>query len=80
MNNWHDEYMAEYRRQDLIKESEQIRIEGIALELKEYQPGMIARIMHSFADWMIQTGKKLHSRYELPMVHTHKTPSNSFAR
>jgi len=79
MNNWTNEYMAEYRRQDLIKESEQIRTEDLAPELKEYKPGKFARIIHSFAGWMILTGIKLHALYELPAAHSHHVPSNSFA-
>ena len=80
MNHYQDEFMAEYRRQDLIKESEQIRLENLVLESAEYQPGIFVRTMHSFAGWMILTGKKLHARYELPTTHNHQAPSNSFAR
>jgi len=80
MNYYEDEFMAEYHRQDLIKESEQIRLENLALKSAEYQPSMFVRTMHSFAGWMILTGKKLHARYELPTAHSHQTPSNSFAR
>jgi len=80
MNNWHNDFMAEYHRQDLIKESEQIHLENLASSSRVYQPGLFARTMHSLAGWMILTGKKLHARFEIPTMHCHQTPSNSFAR
>ena len=80
MNHWHNDFMAEYHRQDLIEESEKIHLENLALESKEYQPGLFVRTMHSLAGWMILTGKKLHARYEIPTAHSHQTPSSSLAR
>ena len=80
MNHWHNDFMAEYHRQDLINESEKIRLENLALESHIYQPGIFTRSMHSLAGWMILTGKKLHARYEIPTAHCHQTASSSFAR
>ena len=80
MNHWHNDFMAEYHRQDLIKESEKIRIENVALRSSLSQPNLFTRTMHSFAGWMILTGKKLHARFEIPTVHCHQTASNSLAR
>jgi len=80
MNHWHNNFMAEYHRQDLLKESEKIHLENLALASNLYQPGLFARTMHSLAAWMISTGKKLHARYELPTAHHHQMPSSSPAR
>jgi len=80
MNHWHNDFMAEYHRQDLVKESEKIHLENIALESRVYRTGLFAKTMHSLASWMILTGKKLHARFEIPTVHCHQTRSNSFAR
>jgi len=80
MNHWHNDFMAEYRRQDLINESERIRLENLALKSRVFRPGLFAQTMHSFAGWMILTGKKLHARYELPNSHYHQMPSDSLAR
>jgi len=80
MFNWQNDYMAEYHRRDLIDDSEHIQLVNIALQSRVYRPGLFTRIMHSFAGWMITTGKELHNRYEIPSAHCHGTPSNSFAR
>ena len=80
MNHWQNEYMAEYHRQDLIEQSKQIQLAHLATQSRVYHPGLFARTMHSFAVWMIATGKDLHNRYELPTAHCHQTRSNSYAR
>jgi hypothetical protein len=80
MNNWHDEYMAEFHRKDLLNDSEQIRLGNLAMRSRVYRPSLFNRTMHSFAGWMISTGKELHERYEIPSTHCHRTTSNSFAR
>jgi len=80
MNHWHNDFMAEYHRQDLLEESEKIRLESLALESHAYQPGLFVRAIHAFAGWMILTGKKLHARYEIPTAHCHQTRFSSFAR
>ena len=56
MNNWHDELMAEYHRQDLLKEAEHIRLEEFAIKSRVYRPRLFARTMFNFANWMISTG------------------------
>jgi len=80
MNNWHNEYMAEYHRQDLLKEREQIRLADRALKSRVYRPGIFERTMFNFANWMIATGKGLRKRYEIPAVNCKNSPTNSFAR
>jgi len=80
MNNWHNDYLAEYHRKDLLNESEQIRLANIALQSRFYRPGLFTRLMHSFAGWMMATGRDLHDRYEIPAAHCHPEPSSSFAR
>jgi len=79
MNHWTDEFMAEYHRQEILKEVEQIRLEGLAASARLYRPGLFARSMFRFANWMISTGKGLRRRYEIPCADC-PTPSGSFAR
>ncbi|HET6597084.1 MAG TPA: hypothetical protein VFG81_15775 [Anaerolineales bacterium] len=79
MNNWHNEFMAEYHRREILKEAEQIHLERIALKSRVYRPGFYARTMFSVANWMISTGKQLRKRYEVPTVDCSKKPTGSFA-
>jgi hypothetical protein len=78
MNNWHDEFMAEYHRQEILNQVEQIRLEKIAVSSRVYRPGLFERTMFNFANWMISTGKQLRKRYEIPAVDCSKSPT-SFA-
>ena len=80
MNHWHNEFMAEYHRQGILEEAEQIRLERIALKSRVYRPGVYARTMYSFANWMIASGKQLRKRYEVPAVDCRKTATGTFAR
>lgn len=79
MNNWHSEFMAEYRRQNILEEVESIRLEKIAIKSRLYRPGVFARTMFNVANWMIATGKQLRKRYEVPCVDC-PTPTGSFAQ
>jgi hypothetical protein len=79
MNNWHTEFMAEYHRQDILKEAQHIRLEGLAVSSQVYRPRFFERTMFNFANWMISTGKQLRRRYEVPCVDC-PTPTGSFAR
>ena len=78
MNNWTQEFMAEYHRQDILKEAEHIRLENFAVSSRVYRPGAFERTMFKLANWMISTGKLLRKRYEVPCVDC-PTPSGSFA-
>ena len=79
MNNWHDDFMAEYHRRDILQEAERIHLEKLAQQSRVYRPRLFARTMFSFANWMISTGKQLRKRYEIPTVDcAHKT-TGSFA-
>lgn len=78
MNNWHDDFMAEYHRQDILQEAEQIRLEKIGLKSGVYRPGFFERTMFNFANWMISTGKRLRRRYEVPCLDC-PTPTGSYA-
>jgi hypothetical protein len=78
MNHWHDEFMAEYHRQEILDQVEQIRLEKIAVRSRVYRPGLFERSMFNFANWMISTGKQLRKRYEIPTVDCSKSPT-SFA-
>ena len=79
MNNWNNEYMAEYHRQEILNQVEQIRLEKIALKSHVYRPGVFERTMFNFANWMISTGKHLRKRYEVPAVDCSNPRSGSFA-
>lgn len=79
MNNWHIEFLAEYHRQQILEDVEQIRLERLAVRSRVYRPGMFERIMFNFANWMISTGKQLRRRYEVPAVNCSKPPTGSFA-
>ncbi len=79
MNNWHDEFMSEYHRQEILKEVEHIRLEKVALQSRVYRPRVFERTMFRFANWMISTGKELRKRYEVPTVHCSDSRTGSFA-
>jgi hypothetical protein len=79
MNNWQNEFMAEYHRREILKEAEQIRLEKLALQAQAYRPRVFERTMFSFANWMIVTGKQLRKRYEVPMTHCGNSSTESFA-
>lgn len=79
MNHWQDELMAEYRRQELLQEAEQIRLEKLALQSGENCPNLFERTMFNFANWMISRGKRLRKRYEAPAVNCSNSPTGSFA-
>ena len=78
MNNWHNEFMAEYHRQDIVAEAEHIRLERIAITSRVYRPGFFARTMFKFGNWMIAAGKQLRKRYEVPCPDC-PAPTGSFA-
>lgn len=80
MNLWHAEFTAEYNRQRILDEVEQIQLEKLALEARMYRPGLFERTMFTFANWMISTGKQLRKRYEIPAVNCTKSASGSVAR
>jgi hypothetical protein len=80
MNNWQNEYMPEYYRQQLLQEAGHIRLEKLARESRLYHPGVFERTMFNFANWMISTGKQLRKRYEVPAVNCNKPATGSFAR
>jgi len=75
MNNWQNEYLAEYHRQQILEQVEQIRLEEIAMKSRVYRPRFFARTMFTFANWMISTGKQLRQRYEIPAVKCSNTES-----
>jgi hypothetical protein len=79
MNNWHDEFMAEYHRQEILNEVEHLRLEKIAVRSRVYRPGLFERTMFNFANWMISTGKQLRKRYEIPTVDCSNSRTGSFA-
>ena len=78
MNDWHSDLMAEYNRQRILEESENIQLEKLALQSRPYRPGLFERIMFNFANWMISTGSQLRKRYEIPTTACNHPPSGSF--
>lgn len=68
MYHWHDEFMAEYHRQEILNEVEQISLGKLVVNPHAYRPGLFTRTMFTFANWMISTGKQLRKRYEVPSV------------
>jgi hypothetical protein len=78
MNHWHNEFMAEYHRQDILNEAEHIHREKLVTRSKVYRPGFFERSMFNIANWMISTGKQLRKRYEVPCVDC-PAPTGSFA-
>ena len=80
MYHWSDEFMAEYHRQEILNEVEHIRLEKLAAASGHiYHPGIFARTMFNFANWMISTGKQLRKRYEIPKVDCSHSATGSFA-
>jgi hypothetical protein len=78
MNHYQDEINAEYHRQAILNETEQVRLENIARSSHIHQPGIYERTMYNFANWMISTGKQLRRRYEIPAVqcnHATRSPA-----
>ncbi|HEX9332743.1 MAG TPA: hypothetical protein VF896_12695 [Anaerolineales bacterium] len=80
MNNWQNEFMAEYRRQEILDEVEKIRLEKLTVSSRVYRPRLFERTMFNFANWMISTGKQLRKRYEVPAVNCNHPPTGSFAQ
>ena len=79
MYHWNDEFMAEYHRQEILDQVEQIRLEKLAVTSRVYRPGLFERTMFNFANWMISTGKQLRKRYEIPAVDCSQSTTGSFA-
>ena len=79
MNNWHTEFMAEFDRQHILEEAEEIRLENIAIRYRVHRPGPFERTMFNFANWMISTGNRLRKRYEMPNVPCTNCPTGSYA-
>jgi hypothetical protein len=78
MNPWYIENMAEYQRQQIRAEFEQIHLEDRIVQSRAYRPRFFERSMFHFANWMIATGKQLRKRYEVPAVKCSQSTS-SFA-
>lgn len=65
MNSWPNEFMAEYHRQRILQEVEQIRLEKLVQKSRMDRPGFFERMMVNVANWMISTGKGLRERYQI---------------
>ena len=79
MNNWHIEFMAEFDRQHILEQAEQIQLEKLTSRFRVYRPGLFERSMYKFANWMISTGSQLRKRYEIPAVPCNDCPTGSYA-
>lgn len=81
MNYHQDELTAEYNRQRIQTEMEQIRLERLALRSKTALPGRFTRLLFvNLANWMIATGKQLRQRYESPAANHGQPSAKEFAR
>ena len=80
MNFYQDERTAEYNRQRIVEQFEQLQLEKLASQSRVYRPTLFTRSMYNFANWMISTGKQLRRRYEMPAVNCSHSPSGSLAR
>jgi hypothetical protein len=78
MNNWHNEFMAEYQRQRILEQTKQIQIEELVISSRAYRPGLFSRSMFNFGNWMIATGSRLRKRYEVPVPSCNHPPTESF--
>jgi len=78
MNHWHND-MAEQRRQEIIAETEQIRLEKLALKSRLQYSGLFTRTMFNLPMDDLD-GKQLRKRYEAPTVNCNNSPTGSFAR
>ena len=78
MNNWQNEFMAEYHRQEILEEVEHIQLEKLALRSRVYRPRFFEQTMFNFANWMIFTGKQLRKRYEIPATHCGNPSTGTF--
>ena len=79
MNHWHNEYMAEIHRRQILREAEEIRLEKVSMQARLYRPGWFERTMFHVANWMIASGKQLRKRYEVPAVPCNPPQKESFA-
>ena len=79
MYHWSDEFMAEDHRQEILTEVEHIRLEKLVVSTRVYRPGLFARTMFNFANWMISVGKQLRKRYEIPTADCSHSTTGSFA-
>jgi len=80
MNFYQDELTAQYNRQRVQEELEQIRLERLSVNSTVHKSSRSERIMLNLANWMISTGKQLRKRYEIPSVNCAQKTTNSFAR
>ena len=78
MNNWHNEFMAEYQRQRILEQAKQVLLEESAFASRAYRPGLFSRTMFTLANWMIATGSQLRKRYEAPVPSCSHPPTSSY--
>lgn len=78
MNYHQEELTAQYNRQRVREDANLIRLENAA-QAKAHRTSLFTMTMHHISMWMISTGKNLHKRYDLPVTHSHRPPSESFA-
>ncbi len=75
MNYFDYEKTAEYNREKIHNDLELIRREQATRRSRVYRPGRFAHLMFNFANWMIDTGKQLRKRYEIPTANcAHNSP------
>ena len=80
MNFYQDELTAQYNRQRVQEELEQIRLERLSVNSTVHKSSCFERTMLNLANWMISTGGQLRKRYEIHSVNCTQKPTNSFAQ
>jgi hypothetical protein len=64
MQNWPNEFVAEDRRQRILQEAEQIRLEKLVRKSSD-RLRFFEQALLKVANWMISTGKQLRARHEI---------------
>jgi hypothetical protein len=73
------EFIAETRRDEIVSQMGQIRLEQHA-RLRRPQTGLYGRGMLKIADWMIAAGRDLRCRYDFRSSDCGQNISRGFAR
>ena len=75
MNHWHLDALAEATRKEVLRELDIIRREEPPARANIRPARWYANTMYGLGVWMIDTGKQLRRRYEVPAVGCSRLPS-----
>ncbi len=68
MNHFQLERLAEYHRQELIEDMQQIRLEKLAREANQPRANLLRLGLMHLADWLIAAGRQLHQEFDPPQT------------